>query len=141
MKVLNPSESFLCDHEVLQHLIAMKARYTHVHETQGAVHAMKAGNLETVMKEVKDYLSTTPAATQTQKDIDNFMSSVSKFALEKAELLMIINSRPSSIAELDCLVEEMDARFDDQGAQELLRIVKTTLPAGPAEGAEGENSN
>jgi hypothetical protein len=52
MKVLNPSESFLCDHEVLQHLIAMKARYTHVHETQGAVHAMKAGNLETVMKEV-----------------------------------------------------------------------------------------
>lgn len=90
---------------------------------------------------MKDYLSTTPAATQTQKDIDNFMSSVSKFALEKAELLMIINSRPSSIAELDCLVEEMDARFDDQGAQELLRIVKTTLPAGPVEGAEGENSN
>lgn len=52
MKVLNPMESYLCDHEVLQHITAMKARYTHVHETQGAVHAMKAGNLETVMKEV-----------------------------------------------------------------------------------------
>lgn len=56
MKVLNPMDGYLCDHEVLSHITAMKARYTHVHETQGAVHAMKAGNLETVMKEVLSYL-------------------------------------------------------------------------------------
>lgn len=48
-------DGYLCDHEVLSHITAMKARYTHVHETQGAVHAMKAGNLETVMKEVPYY--------------------------------------------------------------------------------------
>lgn len=88
---------------------------------------------------MKDYLSTTPAATQNQEAIDNFMGAISKFPLEKAELLMMVNSRPSSIAELDCIVEEMDTRFSEDESQEMLEIVKTNLPPAPAEGTLGEN--
>lgn len=52
MKVINPRDGFLSDYEVLTHIKDMKARYTHLHNTRGAVYAMKSGNLETVMKEV-----------------------------------------------------------------------------------------
>lgn len=83
---------------------------------------------------MKDYLSTTPAATQSQSAIDNFMSAISKFPLEKAELLMMVNSRPSSIAELDCIVEEMDTRFSEGETTEMLEIVKRNLPPAPTEG-------
>lgn len=82
---------------------------------------------------MKDYLSTTPAATQSQSTIDNFISAISKFPLEKAELLMMVNSRPSSIAELDCIVEEMDTRFSEGETAEMLEVVKTNLPPAPAE--------
>lgn len=83
---------------------------------------------------MKDYLSTTPAATQSQPAIDNFMRAISKFPLEKAELLMMVNSRPSSIAELDCIVEEMDTRFNEEETAEMLEVVKTNLPPPPVEG-------
>lgn len=62
------------------------------------------------------------------------MSAISKFPLEKAELLMMVNSRPSSIAELDCIVEEMDTRFNEEETAEMLEIVKKNLPPAPAEG-------
>lgn len=65
------------------------------------------------------------------------MLCISPFALEKAELLMIINSRPSSVAELDCVIEEMDQRFTEENTAEILRIVKENLPRPPREGEEG----
>lgn len=63
------------------------------------------------------------------------MSAISKFPLEKAELLMMVNSRPSSIAELDCIVEEMDTRFNEEETTEMLEIVRKNLPPAPAENA------
>ncbi len=45
---------------------------------------------------------------------------------------MIINQRPSSVAELDCLIEEMDQRFPgDEKQEQMLEIVKTHLPPPP----------
>lgn len=63
------------------------------------------------------------------------MRAISKFPLEKAELLMMVNSRPSSIAELDCIVEEMDTRFNEEETAKMLEIVKTNLLPAPLEGA------
>lgn len=63
------------------------------------------------------------------------MRAISKFSLEKAELLMMVNSRPSSIAELDCIVEEMDTRFNEGETADMLEIVKTNLLPAPLEGA------
>ncbi|TGZ78442.1 hypothetical protein EX30DRAFT_322428 [Ascodesmis nigricans] len=133
MKVLNPRVGMLSNYEVLQHIIATKERYAAAHLASSAAAAMKAENLETVMREVKDYLSHTAAGTQSAADIDNFMTAMSSHALEKAELLQIINERPDSIAELDCIIEEMDARFDENTQAELLDIVKKWLPAKPKE--------
>jgi DNA-directed RNA polymerase subunit F len=126
----------------------MKARYTELHHRVGGAHAMKAENLETVLKEVssppfhlpspltrqvREYLSHSPCALQTPEHISAFMSAIAPFALEKGELLQIINERPETIAELDCIVEEMETRFDEEKIEKILEVVKSTLPKRPKE--------
>lgn len=69
------------------------------------------------------------------------MGAISKFSLEKAELLMMVNSRPSSIAELDCIVEEMDTRFSEEETHEMLGIIKRNLPPAPVEGEVDGSGN
>lgn len=148
----------LSNHEVLVHITAMKARYTEMHHRVGGAHAMKAENLETVMKEVcidpvphsqsagrsltrgpppsqvRDYLLVSPCASQTDGQISTFMEAVSAWPLEKGELLQIVNERPETIAELDCIVEEMDTRFDESVQVEILATVKRLLPPKPLGG-------
>ncbi|KAA8910035.1 HRDC-like protein [Sphaerosporella brunnea] len=133
MKILNPRVGMLSNHEVLTHITAMKARYLEVHQRVGGVNAMKAENLETVMKEVRDYLLASPCANQTDENIQAFMRAVSAYPLEKGELLQIINERPTTVAELDCIIEEMDARFSDDQGQDILAVVVQHLPPRPKE--------
>jgi hypothetical protein len=52
-QILNPRVGMLSNHEVLTHITAMKARYTELHQLVGGAKAMKAENLETIMKEVR----------------------------------------------------------------------------------------
>lgn len=59
------------------------------------------------------------------------MTALGPFALEKAELLNIVNERPATVPELDCVVEEMDQRFSDDDAQRMLEIIKRELPEPP----------
>lgn len=59
------------------------------------------------------------------------MASLAPYSLEKAELLQIINERPDSVAELDCIVEEMDNRFDDDTQAVILEKIKEVIPAKP----------
>ena len=97
----------MTNHEVLTHLVAMKARYTEQHE-RGARYAMKPENVETMMKEVfacrvsvsafaadplqvQEYLQSTPCAHQSEENIVSFMEATEGLALTKAELLMMLN--------------------------------------------------
>ncbi|KAI5817826.1 RNA polymerase II [Pyronema omphalodes] len=117
MKVLNPMVGMLSNYEVLAHITAMKTRYT----KEGQ---MKSSNLETVMKEVREYLLHTPAGSQTPADIDRFLESLTPYDLEKAEILQMLNERPVTAAELDCVVEELEARFSAEDIESMLTVVK-----------------
>jgi hypothetical protein len=61
------------------------------------------------------------------------MQAISGYPLEKGELLQIINERPTTVAELDCIIEEMDTRFSDEQGLEILAIVTEHLPPRPKE--------
>lgn len=64
------------------------------------------------------------------------MERATPYGLEKVELLMIVNSRPNSLAELDVLVEELEQRLTEEQIDELLALVKECF-GGPEE-EEGE---
>lgn len=50
-----------------------------------------------------------------------------RFSLEKSEVLMILNLRPSELGLLDCIIEECDERFSDEEQNDILSVVSTVL--------------
>ncbi|RYR73059.1 hypothetical protein Ahy_A02g007346 [Arachis hypogaea] len=82
----------------------------------------------------------TAARDQTRESINEFLESVKSHDLAKAEILNIINIRPTNIVEIfSCC----DTRFSDEELTEIVEIVKRTLPPPPedANGAEATKSN
>nr|VDC58834.1 unnamed protein product [Brassica rapa] len=89
---------------------------------------------------VYDYLMETPACTQTLEIITNFSDQCKYFKLAKAEILNIINTRPSSTVNLAPILEEPSERGIDKKAKEgILKLVEALLPPPPIVEARGEN--
>ncbi|KAL1365361.1 hypothetical protein HN51_013397 [Arachis hypogaea] len=92
---------------------------------------------------VYDYLIDTAARDQTRESINEFLESVKSHDLAKAEILNIINIRPTNIVEIFPIIECCDTRFSDEELTEIVELVKRTLPPPPedANGAEPTKSN
>ncbi|KAG2728177.1 hypothetical protein I3843_01G188500 [Carya illinoinensis] len=81
---------------------------------------------------VYDYLVQSAACKQTRENINEFLERCKKYDLAKAELLNIINIRPSSAVEIYTIVEECEKRFGD-AVEELVELVEKVLPPPPIE--------
>ncbi|KAK6507351.1 hypothetical protein TWF481_005788 [Arthrobotrys musiformis] len=128
MKVLEPCEAMLSNYEVLTHIQEVKQRYRDQVAEQGPAAAMKPGNLETVMKEIIDYLSTTAATAQTPDATTKLVEELAKLPLqfEKIEVLMMLNHLPKNETELDVLIEELESRLSEEQISEVLNIIQST---------------
>ncbi|KAK4365945.1 hypothetical protein RND71_013825 [Anisodus tanguticus] len=82
---------------------------------------------------VYDYLEQTAACNQTRQSIDEFLRKCKSIKLAKAEILNIINVRPSSLVELYPIIEEYDTRFGEaaETMEEFVESVVQLLPAPP----------
>ncbi|GKV19659.1 hypothetical protein SLEP1_g29888 [Rubroshorea leprosula] len=92
---------------------------------------------------VYDYLVETAACNQTREHINEFLEKCKKYSLAKAEVLNIINLRPSSLVEIDPIIEQSEKRFEEQ-LEGLVNLVAEVLPTGstqpkPEEEIEEEN--
>ncbi|KAJ8765817.1 hypothetical protein K2173_015684 [Erythroxylum novogranatense] len=76
---------------------------------------------------VYDYLMETPACNQTREQIDEFLEKCQRFNLAKAEVLNIIDMKPSQLVEIDPLIEQSDKRLGDQ-LEELVELVNEVFP-------------
>ncbi|KAF5466079.1 hypothetical protein F2P56_016036 [Juglans regia] len=76
---------------------------------------------------VYDYLVQSAACKQTRENINEFLERCKKYDLAKAEVLNIINIRPSSAVEIYSIVEECEKRFGD-AVEELVELVENVLP-------------
>nr|AFK40316.1 unknown [Lotus japonicus] len=88
---------------------------------------------------VYDYLVNTAASNQTRESINEFMASVKKHDLAKAEVLNIINITPAAAVEMFPIIEECEPRFPDEEVTEIVELAKKTLPAPPAKKNVVEN--
>ncbi|KAF3456939.1 hypothetical protein FNV43_RR01593 [Rhamnella rubrinervis] len=89
---------------------------------------------------VYDYLVGTAASNQTREKIDEFLEKCKKFDLAKAEVLNILNIRPSSVVETYSIIEFCDQRLGD-GVEELMQIVEEVFPAPSTEPVNEETIN
>jgi len=133
MKVLEPCEAMLSNYEVLAHVQSVKQRYKDEINERGPAAAMKSGNFETVMKELLDYLTTTPATSETEETTLQLVEQLAKFQLEKIEVLMVLNHLPKNETELDVLVEELESRLSDDKVAQALEIINQVSGYIPAD--------
>lgn len=89
-------------------------------------------HLPTVVYESLKYLERTPCVNQTQKTVFNFLKGLDEkfkeFNLTKLEKLQILNQRPSSAVELQCLIEDSEERFTIEQMDDLLEFIVKNLP-------------
>ncbi|KAF8089532.1 hypothetical protein N665_0503s0031 [Sinapis alba] len=86
---------------------------------------------------VYDYLMETAASTQTREIVTKFSGKCKDFKLAKAEILNIINLRPSSDVELMPIIEKPDER--EINIDGILELVQELLPSLPTLEAHKEN--
>ncbi|KAK3190127.1 hypothetical protein Dsin_029688 [Dipteronia sinensis] len=78
--------------------------------------------------QVYDHLEESISRNQTRLKINEFVEKCKRFKLAKAEVLNIINVRPSSPAEIFAIIEQAESRFEDEQLQELVDLVTEVLP-------------
>jgi RNA polymerase Rpb4 len=135
--VLETREGFLSDYEVYQQI---SAAATNSRKRRGTKD--QPGNLQTVQLEVihtaqhftneklKNYFDRQAPHVQyqTEESVTRFLSLINDFKLTKVEKLMILNSRPTSLAALHVLIEEHEDRFSMDDMNMLLKYVKDCFP-------------
>ncbi|KAK8157917.1 hypothetical protein BKA80DRAFT_178018, partial [Phyllosticta citrichinensis] len=131
MKILEKSSSVLSNWEVLNIVREQKAEYEGTDGT-GRARPMPS-NLNRILTDVESQLTaaSSPLSSAARGRYSSAAyralftrAKVAGFAIEKAELLMIFNLRPKSLAELDTIMEELDSRYDEAQQEELLAIVR-----------------
>ncbi|KAK7379121.1 hypothetical protein VNO80_04574 [Phaseolus coccineus] len=87
-------------------------------------------NFESEYK-VYDYLVDTAASDQTRESINEFLTSIKRHDLAKAEVLNILNTRPAAEVEIFPIIEYCEGRFPDEEVTEIVELVTKTLSPPP----------
>ena len=79
---------------------------------------------------MKNYFDKQAPHIQYQSDdtVTTFLGLINDYKLTKIEKLMILNSRPTSLAALHVLIEEHEDRFSMKQMDELLMYVRECFP-------------
>ncbi|PRT54072.1 DNA-directed RNA polymerase III subunit rpc9 [Wickerhamiella sorbophila] len=127
MRILEGPQPLLTNVEVLEHITEVKR-------------TAASENLQTIIVELQAYLRERPAGNvgnpQKIENIAKFVAAIKQENLEfeKAEILEIFNSAPSSLAVLFCLIEEADMRFTEDQLNKVLDLSAEYLGAEPVPG-------
>ncbi|KAM0345361.1 hypothetical protein ACHAPU_006522 [Fusarium lateritium] len=142
MKIVESQAAVLTNYEVFQHVTEQRERYKNANRRGPP-------NLETVVRELLQYLRTNPGPLSqeplpySQGCISTLLQRLRPYNLAKGEIVMIINLRPASVAALNTIVEEMTERFNEEQQEAMVNIIAEVLGQFPAseEGAEEEGAD
>jgi DNA-directed RNA polymerase subunit F len=122
MEILNESAALLSNHEV----------YSLISDTQPRQGKKKPSqNLSTITYTTMRYLERTPCVVQNKDVIETFVKAMQPFELKKAEILQLLNLRPTTHVEIQLIVEETEDRLTEEQVDNLLEIIATILPPLP----------
>ncbi|XP_023013702.1 RNA polymerase III subunit I [Leptinotarsa decemlineata] len=117
MEIVKGNSATLSNFEVLKHLQKVKSS------------KMKPnGQLATITYETIRYLEETPCSQETPESIKECVKALAPFNLSKTEILMIINSPPTSALEIQLLIEESEERLTEEQVENMLEIIAKCFP-------------
>ncbi|KAI0479173.1 RNA polymerase III, subunit C17 [Xylariaceae sp. FL0804] len=140
MKILEAQNAIMTNVEVYQFLSDQAQQY-HEQKRRGP------GNLETLRRELLQYFETPPGPLAQKplpfgvEAIPELMKRLRPYGISKGECIMIVNLRPTSIANLNAVLEDMENRFEEHEQQEMVDLVIEVLgqfPPSPDEDGEGD---
>ncbi|SZF04644.1 unnamed protein product [Blumeria hordei] len=138
MKILEAQSAVLTNYEVFTHLNANEKRHPK-YGREG-----RPRNLVTVTKELLEYFGEAPSPLASEpfpyheQTIRTLLEKLRCWDFTKAEIIMIINLRPTKPENLNTVIEEMDSRFPEEDTQsEICAAIMGVLgqPNGEAENA------
>eukprot|EP00038_Savillea_parva_P011508 m.197994 g.197994 ORF g.197994 m.197994 type:complete len:191 (+) comp20299_c0_seq1:347-919(+) len=130
MDIVDPASALLSNFEVLQ-LVSEASEQLKGAATTRVDTESSSENLNTITYELKKYLSQTPAATQSEAVVIEFLKAIQKYPLTRFEKLQLLNFRPGSEVLFLRLVEEGEERFAPDVISEILELIERILPQPP----------
>lgn len=122
MEVIEGKEKMLSNYEVLTILKEVKESTKNDKSTTNK-------NLATIAYETINYLEGLQHYNDLKdENVLDYLGEMKKFNLTKLERLQILNQRPTSMVELQILIEENEERFSEEAMEIMLDIVRKTLP-------------
>lgn len=89
----------------------------------------KPSQKATIAYETEQYLkSYTPSTVTSPEIVKQFLVAFKKYRLTKGEKLQILNHRPTSLVELQLLIEESEERFSEDIMNEMITMVAEIIP-------------
>ncbi|KAK3947805.1 RNA polymerase Rpb4-domain-containing protein [Pseudoneurospora amorphoporcata] len=144
MKILEGQSNLLSNHEVYEHILEQQKK-------NRSKDRRVPPNQFTLTKDLLTCLRTKPGPLANQDKTHQYSTEALyelfkklreanlQSDLSKGEMLMIVNLRPTNIAVLSTVVEDMLERFTEDEQQKIIDIITETLGFDePAEAAEGE---
>lgn len=117
MEVVNENVATLSNSEVY-HLLENEKLIEH-----------KNTNVATIAYETIKHLEKTPCLYQDNKIVQDFMRALKPYDFTKAEKLQLLNLRPTSIVEMQLIIEELDERLKtEEELQKLIDLIEEKLP-------------
>ncbi|CAK7217378.1 hypothetical protein SBRCBS47491_003143 [Sporothrix bragantina] len=141
MKILEAQNALLSNYEVYQFLAERQERLGKQKQNR----RRGPGNLETLIHELLQYFRSPPGplsqqpTTYSADAVTKLVERLRGYDLAKGELIMILNMRPATPAQLHACIEEVEGRLNEDEQSQILDIVAEVLGHFPVEeGAEGE---
>ncbi|KAI1780956.1 RNA polymerase II [Hypoxylon cercidicola] len=137
MKILEAQSAVLTNVEVYTFLSDQEKLYQKENRKGPA-------NLETLRKEVLQYFEAPPGPLSQKPQpfdaaaIPTLFQRLRPYQISKGEFIMLFNVRPTSIAVLNTVIEDMEDRFSEEKQQEILDIIAEILGQFPQEEENGE---
>lgn len=89
----------------------------------------RVSNVATVAYETIKHLEKTPCKHQNNDVIQGFLRALEPYDFTKAEKLQLLNLRPTSIVEIQLIIEELDERLKtEEELQKLVDLIEEKLP-------------
>ncbi|EPY52043.1 DNA-directed RNA polymerase III complex subunit Rpc17 [Schizosaccharomyces cryophilus OY26] len=129
MKILNARDAYLTNAEVYLHLKDMEEEQNQRTRERGAAGGLVSENLRTIQFEILKYMSTQTNCSQ--MDEEKFLACLKvldEYELTKAEKLVILNNRPSSIPEIYACIEGIEERLQEEQMEALIEKINSVYP-------------
>ncbi|TVY56221.1 DNA-directed RNA polymerase III subunit rpc9 [Lachnellula cervina] len=149
MKILEAQSATLTNYEVYTHLVDQGNRYQDIRkyaekDKNGKIPenvVRRPGNLWTLRKELLEYFREAPSPLACQPipyndgTIRTLLKELRRWEITKGEVIMMLNLRPTTLENLNSIIQEMEGRFGEEDQTGILDVITRVLgkPDGDAE--------